>query len=142
MPVCCSFIFGAPTSPAALNFAPCPSAILTLSQLLIYPIKSLGGVAVAEAEVTAQGLRRDRRWLLVDAKRSQFLDPAPASELALLAHVAPAPQRLAAARTASAPELLPLYIPFRSTPKRTLFVTIWDDLVWAWRGRPAAPTPG
>jgi uncharacterized protein YcbX len=36
------------------------------------------------------------------------------------------------------PELLPLYIPFEATPERTLFVTIWDDMVFAWRGTPEA----
>ena len=36
------------------------------------------------------------------------------------------------------PELLPLFGPFEATPDRTLFVTVWDDLVWAWRGAPAA----
>ncbi|AMJ68038.1 hypothetical protein AXW84_05370 [Hymenobacter sp. PAMC 26628] len=105
--------------------------MLTLSQLLIYPIKSLGGVAVAEADVTPRGLRHDRRWLLVDAK-NQFLTQRQHPELALLA-VAPAHNGWLLTHR-QRPELLPLYIPFEATPERTLFVTIWDDLVWAWRG--------
>lgn len=108
-----------------------PDAVLTLSQLLIYPIKSLGGVAVAEADVTPQGLRHDRRWLLVDGK-NQFLTQRQHPELALLA-VAPAHNGWLLSHR-QRPELLPLYIPFEATPERTLFVTIWDDLVWAWRG--------
>ena len=89
---------------------------MILTQLYIYPVKSLGGVAVAEAEVTGRGLRHDRRWLLA---------VAPAHNGWLLTHR----QR---------PALLPLYIPFEATPERTAFVTIWDDMVWAWRGTAAA----
>jgi uncharacterized protein YcbX len=29
-------------------------------------------------------------------------------------------------------------VPFAATPERTLFVTIWDDMVFAWRGAPEA----
>jgi uncharacterized protein len=45
---------------------------LTLSQLYIYPIKSLGGIAVNSSKVTDRGLENDRRWMLVD-KDNQFL---------------------------------------------------------------------
>ncbi len=109
--------------------------MLTLSQLHIYPIKSLGGVAVTEAEVTGRGLRHDRRWLLVD-EHNRFLTQRQHPELALLA-VAPADNGWLLTHR-QRPELLPLYIPFEATPERTAFVTIWDDMVWAWRGTAAA----
>ncbi len=38
-----------------------------ISALAIYPVKSLGPVALAEAEVTPRGLAGDRRWMIVDA---------------------------------------------------------------------------
>lgn len=38
----------------------------TLSSLHIYPVKSLAGISVAEAEVTSRGLRHDRRFMVVD----------------------------------------------------------------------------
>ena len=38
----------------------------TISQLLIYPIKSLGGFEVNSAQLTDRGLQYDRRWMLVD----------------------------------------------------------------------------
>ena len=44
----------------------------TISQLLIYPIKSLGGFAVNSAQLTDRGLQYDRRWMLVD-KNNNFL---------------------------------------------------------------------
>ena len=40
--------------------------MLRLSTLHIYPIKSLGGITLSEAQVTDRGLAYDRRWMLVD----------------------------------------------------------------------------
>ena len=37
-----------------------------LSEVNIYPVKSLGGISLNEAEVTDRGLKYDRRWMLVD----------------------------------------------------------------------------
>ncbi len=37
-----------------------------LSEIWIYPIKGLGGLALSEAPVERRGLRYDRRWMLVD----------------------------------------------------------------------------
>ena len=108
---------------------------LTLTGLYVYPVKSLGGYAVAEAEVTPRGLRHDRRWLLVD-ERNRFLTQRQQPALALLA-VAPAHNGFLLTHR-QRPTLLPLFVPFEATPERTLFVTIWDDMAWAWRGTPEA----
>jgi uncharacterized protein YcbX len=45
---------------------------MILSELNIYPIKSLKGIALESAVVEDRGLRYDRRWMLVDEKR-QFI---------------------------------------------------------------------
>ncbi|PPD40660.1 MAG: MOSC domain-containing protein [Methylobacter sp.] len=47
-------------------------AIITLSQITIYPIKSLAGISVASCPVITTGLQYDRQWMLVDAD-GQFL---------------------------------------------------------------------
>ena len=39
---------------------------ITLSELHIYPVKSLGGIALEKAAVTERGLEHDRRWMVVD----------------------------------------------------------------------------
>ena len=39
---------------------------MKITQLNIYPVKSLGGIALDEAELTAEGLAWDRRWMVVD----------------------------------------------------------------------------
>jgi uncharacterized protein len=37
-----------------------------LTQIWIYPIKSLGGISLSTAKVVGKGLQYDRRWMLVD----------------------------------------------------------------------------
>jgi uncharacterized protein YcbX len=39
---------------------------LKLTQIWIYPIKSLGGISLSSSTVMGKGLRYDRRWMLVD----------------------------------------------------------------------------
>ncbi|GAB3288777.1 MOSC domain-containing protein [Hymenobacter tenuis] len=108
-------------------------ATLTLSELYIYPVKSLGGIRLTEAEVEPRGLRHDRRWLIVN-ERNQFMTQRQTASMAHL-KVAPAYNGFLLTHQAR-PDLLPLYVPFEATPEKTLFVTIWDDIVFAWRARP------
>ena len=39
---------------------------LQLSQIWIYPVKSMGGISVTSSCVRAKGLEYDRRWMLID----------------------------------------------------------------------------
>ncbi|MVN75442.1 MOSC domain-containing protein [Hymenobacter sp. HMF4947] len=112
-----------------------PTPLPTLTGLFIYPVKSLGGISLPAAELTPQGLRHDRRWLVVDAQ-NRFLTQREHAEMALLAVEAAHNGFLL--RHRQRPELLPLYVPFVASPDKTLFVTIWDDMVFAWRGAPEA----
>lgn len=43
-----------------------PNAVMHLSALYYYPVKSLAGIQASEAQVAARGFRYDRRWMLVD----------------------------------------------------------------------------
>jgi uncharacterized protein YcbX len=43
-----------------------------LSEINIYPIKSLAGISLKESEIERRGLKFDRRWMLVDEK-NKFL---------------------------------------------------------------------
>ena len=45
---------------------------MNLSEINIYPVKSLGGIALMQSLIEEPGLRLDRRWLLVDEK-NKFL---------------------------------------------------------------------
>ncbi|MEO6327461.1 MAG: MOSC N-terminal beta barrel domain-containing protein [Ginsengibacter sp.] len=46
--------------------------MLSVSELYIYPIKSLGGIALDTAMVTNRGLQHDRRYMLVDENNIFF----------------------------------------------------------------------
>jgi uncharacterized protein YcbX len=45
---------------------------MILSDINIYPIKSLGGISIKNAVVEKRGLRFDRRWMLIDEKQKIF----------------------------------------------------------------------
>lgn len=56
---------------------------LQLSQLFIYPIKSLGGIAIEQGNVGNRGLEHDREWMLVD-QEGTFITQRKYHQLALL----------------------------------------------------------
>jgi len=57
-------------------------AMLQVSQLFIYPIKSLGGISLKSAVVLKKGLEHDRRWMLVD-EENVFLTQRIHNKMAL-----------------------------------------------------------
>lgn len=57
--------------------------MLTVSELFIYPIKSLGGISISFAKVTDRGFGYDRRWMLVDAN-NRFITQRELPAMALL----------------------------------------------------------
>jgi len=54
-----------------------------LSGIYIYPIKSLGGISLNEAELEEKGLKYDRRWMLID-QQGTFISQRKHHSLALL----------------------------------------------------------
>ncbi|MES2240421.1 MAG: MOSC N-terminal beta barrel domain-containing protein [Bacteroidota bacterium] len=56
--------------------------MLQLSEIWIYPIKSLGGIPLEQSKVTERGLENDRRWMLVD-QEGLFLSQRTHPQLAL-----------------------------------------------------------
>ena len=54
-----------------------------LSQINIYPIKSLGGISLQSSTVEERGLQYDRRWMLVD-ENNKFITQQFHPEMALL----------------------------------------------------------
>ena len=106
--------------------------MFTLTDLYIYPIKSLGGIRLTEAVVEPRGLRHDRRWLLIDAQ-NRFLTQRTDARLALLT-VALTPAALTV-RHAARPDLGALHVPLAPPTTAPLDVVIWDDTV---RAQPVA----
>ena len=56
---------------------------MRLSQINIYPIKSLKGISLASAVVEERGLRNDRRWMLTD-RAGKFLTQRELPRMALI----------------------------------------------------------
>jgi uncharacterized protein YcbX len=57
--------------------------MLRVSELYIYPIKSLGGIKLEKALVTDRGFEYDRRWMLID-DNNKFISQREHSVMALL----------------------------------------------------------
>src|SRR5258708_6477127 len=56
---------------------------LRLSDIWIYPIKSLGGIRLKSSKVLEKGLLHDRRWMLVD-EEGNFMTQRTHPDMALL----------------------------------------------------------
>lgn len=55
----------------------------TLSDIYIYPVKSLAGIRVDRWPVDANGLRHDRKWMLID-QNNRFLSQRKLPKMALI----------------------------------------------------------
>ena len=96
--------------------------MLKISELFIYPIKSLGGISLQQAEVTDRGFKFDRRWMLVD-NNNRFLTQRDFAVMALL-KVSLADDGLLVTYTGDGSKTL---IPFEPLKKDLIEVTVWDD---------------
>lgn len=95
---------------------------LVLSAINIYPIKSLGGIALQEARVERRGLQYDRRWLLVN-EDGTFITQREHPRMALCSiHLKPE------GLEASAPGMKPLLIPFDLENPAPVTVKIWQSI--------------
>ena len=102
---------------------------LTISELWIYPIKSLGGIQLQEAQLSPRGLQWDRRFMLLDAE-GNFLTQRQFAEMALL-EVSLLPHALQVRHRQKA--LVPLQIPLKiDDPGAHVQAPIWDDYTLAW----------
>lgn len=100
---------------------------LELQDIYIYPIKSLGGISLQEAEVEERGLKYDRRWMLTD-KTGNFMSQRTYSQMALL-QVSLTAKGLLIRHKKNL--LAPLTIPFDATTHMEVTVGIWDDVCTA-----------
>jgi uncharacterized protein YcbX len=94
---------------------------IVLSEINIYPIKSLGGISLPSATVEERGLQYDRRWMLVDAQ-NQFMTQRNIHKMALIKVSINITQL-----QASMIGMPGLNIPFLPQTNETLRVPVWDD---------------
>jgi uncharacterized protein len=103
--------------------------MLAISQLFIYPIKSLGGISVSSAWVTDRGFQYDRRWMLVN-EQNRFLSQREYPKMALLTvHLDKGGLRIKSEEHKESG----LFIPFDKTEKGLENVTIWNATCEAFR---------
>lgn len=97
---------------------------LKLTQINIYPIKSLGGISLTSANVMPKGLQYDRRWMLVDKDGvglTQRVHPTMA-----LFKLGIEKNHLIVNHKESY-----LNIPIDLQTSQSMKVAIWDDIVYA-----------
>ncbi len=94
-----------------------------ITQINIYPVKSLGGISVNHAVTTARGFQYDRRWMITD-DNNVFITQREVHAMALI-------------RTAFNPDGILLYqkenpancitIPYEIAEGESVQTTIWND---------------
>lgn len=103
------------------------SSLIQLSEIWIYPIKSLGGIRLTNAQVEGRGLQYDRRWLVID-ENARFLTQREINKMAIIDVAILQEGLLLSHRFESGNSILLPYKPVTAVP---LNVTIWDDTVEA-----------
>ena len=94
-----------------------------ISELNIYPIKSLGGISIQEAKLTRQGLQHDRRWMLVDAE-NRFITQRENHSLSLL-QVSLTETHLKVEHKHTGENIL---IPFECETEEEIVARVFDDV--------------
>lgn len=107
---------------------------LIVTEITIYPIKSLGGISLQSAIVEERGLQHDRRWVLAD-EQNRFMTQRENEQMALI-DVSIESDGLKVSHRLK--KIAPLTVPF--TPQTSAggvphnqAITIWDDVVDAIR---------
>jgi len=97
--------------------------MLIVSELYIYPIKSMGGIAINAAQLTETGFQYDRRWMLVD-QNNRFLTQREIPGMALL-QVQLSNEGLEVHHKINSQKKI--FIPFQLQNNETVTVQVWDD---------------
>ncbi len=101
--------------------------MLKVSQLFIYPIKSLAGTSINSAEVTKKGFKHDRRFMLVD-EDYRFLT---IREFPKMIRIHPILQKEGLRVKSLDTEIKDMFIPFEDIQKKIKKVVIWNAEVEA-----------
>lgn len=100
---------------------------MILSEIWIYPVKSLSGIRLTEAQVEEKGLQYDRRWMIID-ENGRFLTQREFTKMAML-KVAVLENGLSiSSRMEPGNSII---VPFEPVSSNPVLVTVWDDEVEA-----------
>lgn len=98
-----------------------------LTEINIYPVKSLSGIRLQTAEATDRGLKYDRRWMIVDDE-DKFVTQRSYPQMALIKTKVNGNKLILSHK---AKDISPLVIPINTMSTGKTVVTVWDDLVEA-----------
>lgn len=96
---------------------------MTLSEIWVYPVKSLGGIRLTKALTEERGLQYDRRWMIID-EGNVFITQRAHSKMALIDVALEDKGLKIYLRTDPADSVLVPYEPVTAFP---VTVQIWDD---------------
>ncbi len=96
---------------------------MKLTQINIYPIKSLGGISLSSAYAEMRGLKYDRRWMLINSN-NDFMTQRQYPQMALLQTSIDKDFLKVHHKKES---VAPLNIPLKHYSKEEIEVPIWDD---------------
>ncbi len=103
---------------------------VSLSQIYVYPVKSLAGFSTDRWPIDDRGLRYDRRWMLVD-EHQKFLSQRRLPKMALIKT-----QLTANELTLSIPDGKEIALPLNPESGDPIEVDIWNDRCLAHRISP------
>lgn len=98
--------------------------MLQISQLNIYPVKSLGGISKQTVQLCNTGFEYDRRWMLVD-ENNLFLSQRTHPQMVLL-HTSQNDNGFTVSKYND--ENLSIIIPYVTEARKKLKVTVWEDI--------------
>jgi uncharacterized protein YcbX len=98
---------------------------MKLSEINIFPVKSLGGISLETSVIEHRGLRNDRRWMLVDEK-GKFLTQREIARMSLV-KIERGNENFTASSNGASPFEFPLMI---ADGEETV-VVIWNSIVKA-----------
>ncbi|MCX7068182.1 MAG: MOSC domain-containing protein [Methylococcales bacterium] len=93
----------------------------TLSEIIIYPVKSLAGISLPSWQVTKTGFLYDRKWMLID-DQGQFLSQRRLPKMALIKTALTAEQLIL-----SAPSQPDLVLDLAPMNGKNIASTIWHN---------------
>ncbi|MEO6283319.1 MAG: MOSC N-terminal beta barrel domain-containing protein [Dyadobacter sp.] len=100
---------------------------MLLSEIWVYPVKSLGGIRLTEAKTEERGLQHDRRWMIID-ENDVFITQRAFTKMALI-DVELLSEGL---KISYRPEPgNSVTVPYKPASAGKVTVTVWDDVVEA-----------
>lgn len=101
--------------------------MMHISEIWVYPVKSLGGIRLDQASVEERGLQYDRRWMIVD-ENNIFITQRVFTKMALIDVALEQDGMRISNRTEPGNEV---FVPFEPVTAEPVTVKIWDNWVEA-----------